>query len=170
MSHEKTILDLFADSEGSMDPKDVLVVNQYPGGAPHAGCDTSRAAAESVGGKLSELRQQVYDFISSRGENGATDHEIHLECGLRRYTAAPRRRELFLAGLVEDSGLRRPTDTGSPAKVWIATPPGKIQENVDKLKLENMRNALKKRIGNLSYSECLDLDNYLSRSNLLPLD
>jgi len=170
MSHEQTILDLFSDSDGSIETTDLFSANPYPGGAPHAGCDTSKAAADSVRHKLSDLRRLVYDFIVSCGDRGATDHEIHVECALRRYTAAPRRRELFLSGLVEDSGNRRPTDTGSPAKVWVATPSDRIQENIEKLKLENMRNDLKKKVGGLTYSECLALSDYLSQSNLLPLD
>jgi hypothetical protein len=62
----------------------------------------------------------VEQYISSQGERGATDWEIHA------YLAAPYsaiqspRGALVQAGVVRDSGLRRRTGYGRRAIVWVA--------------------------------------------------
>jgi hypothetical protein len=65
-------------------------------------------------------RTKVLEFISERGEEGATDEEGIAGLGLSPSTFRPRRIELMQAGLVEDSGQRRLTAAGRSAIVWRA--------------------------------------------------
>lgn len=51
---------------------------------------------------------------------GLTDFELAELTGLQQNSVGKRRGELRDAGLVEDSGERRPSTTGSPAIVWRA--------------------------------------------------
>jgi len=86
------------------------------------GSDTSKAAADSMESRAPTIRKEVYDFIVSRGERGATDDEIAASLNLRHQTASPRRRNLVLMGAVHRTEERRPTRSGHSATVWIATP------------------------------------------------
>lgn len=85
--------------------------------APHSDMDTSLAAARQIVPDLARLEAVVLADIAGC-INGATDYEIELHTGLRHQTASARRRGLVLKGLVEDSGLRRNTDSGRAAVVW----------------------------------------------------
>lgn len=76
---------------------------------------TERAAAVLVYPRTGTTRRAVLDFIRAQGSAGATDEEISIHCGLRLYTAAPRRNELKNDGWVEASGRKRPTTTGTDA-------------------------------------------------------
>lgn len=89
-------------------------------GAP----DTERNAAALVAPRSGHARRKVLDALAVRHPNGLTDYEIANVTGLRLYTAAPRRTELVSQGWVMDSGRRRPTDSGTPAAVWVLTPQG----------------------------------------------
>lgn len=80
---------------------------------------TSKAAAMSMLKPLGRLQQMVYDEILERG--GCTDLDLEVTLGLIGSTARPRRVELLRRGLIEDSGERRPTDSGRLAVVWRAT-------------------------------------------------
>lgn len=82
--------------------------------------DTSRAAADAIAPKAGTLRAVVLAFIKSQGAFGATDEEISLALDMAGNTVRPRRRELQQAGLVVDSGRRRPTESRRLAVVWIA--------------------------------------------------
>lgn len=82
--------------------------------------DTSRAAAEDIKPKAETLRARVYWFIQSRGTVGATDDEVQRHLPMDPSTQRPRRVELVNAGLVVDSGRRRPTASGKQAAVWVA--------------------------------------------------
>ena len=88
--------------------------------APHSGAGTSEAAARGVEGDAAALRKAVLRFLLQRGSEGATDEEIQQGLGLRGDTQRPRRWELVGAGLVRDSGQRRPTASGRAAVVWVA--------------------------------------------------
>lgn len=95
-------------------------------GAFHAGSsgapDTERLAALAVFPRSGTSRERVLLFIAQRGKTGATDEEISEGLSMRLYTAAPRRHELVEGGWVTDSGIRRPTSTGTDAAVWMLTP------------------------------------------------
>lgn len=78
---------------------------------------TSRAAADSLDGKvLNALQRRVLDFIAWR-PNGATDEEIASELEMNPSTVRPRRIELARRGMIVEGGSRR-TTSGRMATVW----------------------------------------------------
>lgn len=87
--------------------------------APHSGSETSRDAAASIRRHLPALESRVLVFIA--GRDGTTNDEIELALGMNGSTVRPRVVELRARGLVEDSGVRRPTRSGRPAIVWRRT-------------------------------------------------
>jgi len=85
-----------------------------------AGSDTSEAAADSHSDKaLSKMRFAVWRHIAGSGERGATCDEIEVALGLRHQTASARIRELYLGDRVHDTGRRRLTRSGRPARVYV---------------------------------------------------
>ncbi len=82
---------------------------------------TSDVAANRIAGHTRNLRARVLAFIIAQGPHGATDDEGETALGIKPQTYTPRRGELVKLGLVRDSGRRRPTPSGRPAAVWIAT-------------------------------------------------
>lgn len=78
--------------------------------------DTSRLAANAASSRSPTQRTQVWQALLELGN--ATDYELSRHLSILRSSAAKRRQELTDVGLVEDTGLRRPTDTDSPAIVW----------------------------------------------------
>lgn len=92
--------------------------------APYVvGSDTSRAAADSLGGEvLSRLEALVLDVIWARGSGGATDDEVEVVTELSHQCASARRVALVKRGLVVDSMQRRETRSGRLATVWVAEP------------------------------------------------
>lgn len=82
---------------------------------------TSEAAAMAIAPSAANLRRRILVRIIDAAENGLTDHEIETATGLRGSTVRPRRRELQRAGLICDSGLTRPTDSGREAVVWVSS-------------------------------------------------
>ena len=89
---------------------------------PHSGSATSKAAAEAIRPEAATLSAEVFGFIISTGERGATDHEQQTALGIDGNTQRPRRRALQQRGLIIDSGHRRKTPSGREAVVWIAAP------------------------------------------------
>ena len=63
-------------------------------------------------------RARILDLLRERPE-GMTDYEIQEATGIIHQTVSPRRGELVRMGLVVDGLKTRPTDTGSPATVWV---------------------------------------------------
>src|SRR4249919_1949633 len=81
-------------------------------------CDTSTAAADSLDDSLlTRMRAQVFTIIDLR-PRGATCDEIEVALNLRHQTASARVRELALGGVIFDTGERRPTRSGRPARVY----------------------------------------------------
>ena len=92
------------------------------GQVPHAGTDTSRAAAEDMEPNLGKWQQRV---LLTLLEAPATDEAIEERLGcIRTRTSRPRRRELELAGFVRDSGERAIGHAGKPQIIWALTPVG----------------------------------------------
>ena len=89
---------------------------------PHSGSATSKAAAEAIRPEAGTLSAEVFGFIISTGERGATDAEIQRGLHLSGDTERPRRRALQQRGLIIDSGHRRKTPAARLAAVWIAAP------------------------------------------------
>jgi hypothetical protein len=77
------------------------------------------AAFANVGHRVGQ-RWHVWFAIVGAGVNGLTDEETSHRTGFRLSSADKRRGELMKAGLVVDSGRRRPTTSRSPAIVWVA--------------------------------------------------
>lgn len=91
---------------------------------------TSRLAAERAAPGAKALRERILIHLLHQGEIGATAFECWQACGGARPTSAGTRLGELRApkdgpALVEPTGRTRPTDTGSPAVVWIATLAGR---------------------------------------------
>ena len=84
------------------------------------GQETQAAAARAIRPHAPGIRARVFAAIRCRA-GGATNEEISRAEGIRLCTVCGRVAELRAAGLVEDSGLRRPGPSGVAAKVWKAT-------------------------------------------------
>ena len=80
--------------------------------------ETSKAAAESIKEVAGRLRRKVYEYLRSKGEVGATDHEVQAALGMLGSTQRTRRNELQKQGRVEDSGTTRLTPSRCRATVW----------------------------------------------------
>lgn len=79
--------------------------------------DTSKTAAPSAKA-LTELQQTV--MATHRGHDGLTDDElVGLLPDRTAGSVIKRRGECVRAGMLEDSGQRRATRTGSSAIVWV---------------------------------------------------
>ncbi len=104
-----------------MSRKDAICnINEVFGDRPHAkGSDTSWYAAHSIPAeRLSRLKKQILDVLRSLHPDGLTDDELSGVLREYRYTVAPRRRWLVLAGLVEDTGGRRLGERGRKQVIW----------------------------------------------------
>lgn len=87
--------------------------------------DTARAAADMSPEALATGQRLVLFALADAGPNGLIDHEHHRINGLIPTSAGKRRLELRRMGLVEATGRRRPTGTGTgEAEVWALTPAG----------------------------------------------
>lgn len=86
--------------------------------------ETSVAAAAQIAGVAGRLQRAVYEYLRSRGAEGATDEEIQSALAMPASTERPRRVELVESGHCEDSGRTRLTRSGRKAVVWIARESG----------------------------------------------
>ena len=69
----------------------------------------------------SKLRRRVLQIILSRGDYGATDHEIREQIDSELFDSIrPRRCELLDAGLLINTGRKRPSPSRKPCTVWVA--------------------------------------------------
>lgn len=87
---------------------------------PHNGTPTSRAAAESLTPHVGRLEAVVLDAIRDAGHHGRTCDEVEQLAELSHQTTSARVRGLLDAGLIECSGLTRPTRSGRQARVYVA--------------------------------------------------
>jgi hypothetical protein len=83
--------------------------------------DTSHEAASRVAPKASTDRLRVLHCLQDAGAQGKTDFELAEELGGLQTSLGVRRGELVKLGLVENSGTRRNSPSGSPAIVWRVT-------------------------------------------------
>lgn len=81
--------------------------------------DTSHAAALDVIPHASHDRRLALGVLRSHPD-GLTDFELADLTGIQQTSIGKRRGELRDAGLVRDSGRRRPAPSGSMAIVWVA--------------------------------------------------
>lgn len=92
----------------------------YGGHPPSVPRETSIAAAISIEGSTPTLRAKVLQVIRDAGMLGLTDEQIQMSALMPANTERPRRRELELAGLIRDSGMKAKTVSGRNAVVWVA--------------------------------------------------
>lgn len=85
---------------------------------------TSWLAAHANRVRSGGQRRRVLAHLALRADLGSTDYEAGVACGLLRTAAGTRRKELANLGLVQKAGFTRPTDTESPADVYVLTPLG----------------------------------------------
>jgi len=88
------------------------------------GTDTEKASASFVMPRTGTQRASVLAELSNAYPGGLTDDEIGERLPLYVNTGAKRRNDLKNQGWVQDSGVRRLTQTGAPAVVWELTPQG----------------------------------------------
>jgi DNA-directed RNA polymerase specialized sigma24 family protein len=82
--------------------------------------DTSVAAAEAMTPGIVHLRRRVAEAFVAVGEAGATADEIAASLNLSVLAVRPRATELYQAGLLEDTGVRRQNESGMSARVLRA--------------------------------------------------
>lgn len=80
--------------------------------------DTSHAAARDAARRAPRMRERVLLTLIAAGARGMTDFELAHALGAQQTSAGKRRGELVEAGLVENSGIKRPAPSGSAAIVW----------------------------------------------------
>lgn len=80
-----------------------------------------RAAASLTPERLSAGQRTVLAAIVNAGRRGLNDFELAQRTGSKQTSHGKRRGELVAHGLVVDSGMTRPSDTGTQSKVWRAT-------------------------------------------------
>ncbi len=81
------------------------------------GSDTSEAAAKSMLLPAGSQRRRVY-LWSLTQQQGFTDEEGCAALKMNPSSFRPRRGELVEAGMLEDTGRRRETQSGRQAVVW----------------------------------------------------
>lgn len=84
-------------------------------------------SAEALASLTAEHKDNVRRDILYTLEwtEGSTDERLCRHIGIAGDTLRPRRRELVGAGLVEDSGETRATNSGRKATVWRLTDAGR---------------------------------------------
>jgi hypothetical protein len=87
--------------------------------------DTSHAAARDATPTADTNRALALKTLQRYPYWGLTDFELADLTGVAQTSIGKRRGELRDAGLVEDSGLRRPAPSGSKAIVWRVTATGR---------------------------------------------
>jgi hypothetical protein len=98
------------------DPTEII-----PGARHRVAVDTEALAADAIAPRAGTLRALALEHIRIAGAHGLTDGELAASTGKYLYTMAPRRVELVQQGWVEDSGVRRSTEHGKTAAVWVLT-------------------------------------------------
>lgn len=103
------VVGLAGSQERAIVERNVVIVAREPQ-------ETSLKAALRALPKTGTKRARLYDYLVSCG--GATDEEVERALGISGNTVRPTRVSLVRDGLVEDSGLVRPTVSGNDAIVW----------------------------------------------------
>lgn len=81
---------------------------------------TSQRAAERIAPVAPTMRRRVYEFIKSRGVEGATADECAIALGLKPTQVRPRCSGLFEDGLITKTDRMRDNVDGNPMIVWVA--------------------------------------------------
>ena len=91
------------------------------------GSETSKMAAKQVEKTAASMLEQVYQWLLTRRNHGATSDEIAANMGIVNATAGARRRDLELMGAVIKTGERRQTRSGGWAEVYRAVPGASLE-------------------------------------------
>lgn len=86
---------------------------------PHNGTQTSIEAARSMRLAAATQEARVYDYIKSRGAEGATDDEGQRDLGIDAHSYCPRRISLERKACIRKTDRTRPTRSGRRAAVWV---------------------------------------------------
>lgn len=81
---------------------------------------TSQRAADRIALVAPAIRHRIYEFIKSKGAEGATADECAVALGLKPTQARPRCSELFEDGVITKSDRKRENADGNPMIVWVA--------------------------------------------------
>lgn len=92
----------------------------YPPAHHNAPRGTSEVAAAMIAPHTNSMRDRVLMAIIESEEHGLTDDEGEQQLRIIPQSYTPRRRELVILRMVQDSGNRRITSNGGSAAVWIA--------------------------------------------------
>lgn len=79
---------------------------------------TSHRAARDARGNATTNRRAAFNALMAAGDEGLTDFDLERITGVKQTSIGKRRFELVEAGLVVDSGEKRPAPSGSLAIVW----------------------------------------------------
>lgn len=83
--------------------------------------DTSAAAYAAIRPHITAQAKRILDYLStaqSGGVSGFTSYQLGVYLAMKPQSVSARVNELHEKGWIEDTGLRRPTDTGRKAIVW----------------------------------------------------
>lgn len=81
---------------------------------------TSKSANRQISAVKGKYRAKVLAHIRDCGTAGCTDFEGERATSMLSQSYTPRRRELAQIGAVVDSGMRRRTQSGRSAIVWVS--------------------------------------------------
>lgn len=96
-----------------------------PGKARADASDTMRSAAGLALPRTGTWRRKVLQAFVHYESGGLTDDEVQEFLNMNPSTERPRRIELVEMGWLADSGLRRRTQGGREAVVWVLSPAGR---------------------------------------------
>jgi hypothetical protein len=108
-------------------------------------------AAEATTGP--QRRKAVYEFILSRGEEGATDDEVIQQLGIQHASMAGTRHDLEKLGAVRGTDKNRPTVSGNLAEVWVAIPGVRVDKRPPKTEREILLTGARRVIENMTDDE-----------------
>jgi DNA-binding transcriptional ArsR family regulator len=86
--------------------------------------DTSREAWASVSELLPAVDARIVSVIEA--QRGATCDEVEQVTGFAHQTVSAQIRHMYEAGLLTETGERRPTRSGRAALVWASTTQGEM--------------------------------------------
>ena len=113
------------NGQGLLFPVRGIGTHRQPSTPPaHRDSDTSQAAAKRAAKRTPGRRELLLSIIRSAGQRGATIDELQQATDLLTQSICPVVAALKQDGQIIDSGQRRPTRTGSPAKVWTTIKEG----------------------------------------------
>lgn len=108
------------------------------------------ANAEATG---PQRRKAVYEFVLSRGEEGATDDEVIQHLGIQHASMASTRHDLENLGALVGTDRNRPTVAGNLAEVWVGVPGVKVDKRPAKTEREILLMGARRVIENMTDEE-----------------